>query len=955
MHTLVTMLTRFVGAASKATRAGGNLSQTFSAMWRTTRSLAGISLSVGTILGGFLFDGVMKVVDVFTSAISKTLGFNLSLSGLMDQAEEARRFFSELADEMNFYSSSTGSTKNAVNLLMDATSNSLATQGTLKSAFEGLVNAGVDTDSVIKDMLPTLGEFELKTGVAASQFSLLTGKFQQMFSEKKGAVKDIKNLQKALIGTGLKGSQLEQTMQGLTEAAEKLAFATRGDTMDIKKLSTEYGKTVATFKAFGISAQTTTTFLNGLLDPENVEKNMLLMNKMGISYGEFNDMLNSGKGQEKFFDKVLNNVGQVAQEASVIQDASTRFKYLKDTLGLPPEIANKLMKVSPHRMQSELRKIKKEMDEAEKQDKWRKDLKAKEEKYEEQMKFLRMEMVAPLVEIIQSNRTGIANFMKAIKPVIKGIASMLKTFLKPLSAWFDIFSKNLNKLTDAFGKMDEDAKAEKIADFIKENIGGLGSAIKKSLSDLWNSDAVQNIVLPLANAIGDILKTSIEYAIEYVKGNEITWEEASKKVKKTNQVQSKVKTLENLGVNTGFGAKFDDDGELILNKKAEFMVSAIPLLGHAIGKGGKQAAIMRSMKDNLSTAGFYGSSDYAFGDKTSGVFRHIGDEKLQKDLDESLSEFTRNFILGGEGSEDRNKELTKKMAKMFEDRIKIEQDPVNKKFLIANYENFKKMLNIDSSGSQEKIENTDAKAPDTITTYDAARNVANATPAEFRELTKKLIGDKNFIQAVSGSITTAKDSRIGELKKEIQEQNVQIKSSSLNIKKLEKNLENLKQESSIVILRDMKTGLLGKTSDSVSIKQILLNIEDVLVEDSILAKKNQKRKVAQGSEVLLNKNDLNAINSSTSGSTIAGSSSTSRAAANTKNIQAKQTLFLKSIADSTHDSAVILRYLGKNFVFTKNGLLVKRDDSIKSDLRDRYGTKVDAKTMNNFGVIIEKK
>ena len=251
-------------------------------------------------------------------------------------------------------------------LLLDATGKSKAGLQTLKGAFEGLVNAGVDTDDAIKDMLPTLGDFEVKTGVAASQFALLTGKFQQMFNEKKGITNDIKKLQEAMIGTGLKGSQLEQTMQGLTEVSEKLAFATNGDTLQIKKLGVEYSKTVATFKAFGVSAQTTTTFLNGMLDPENVEKNMLLMNKLGISYGDFNDMLNSGKGQEKFFDKILNNIGDVAKEASGIQDASTRYKYLKDTLNLPPEIANKLMKVAPHRMQSELRRIKKEMEEAEK-------------------------------------------------------------------------------------------------------------------------------------------------------------------------------------------------------------------------------------------------------------------------------------------------------------------------------------------------------------------------------------------------------------------------------------------------------------------------------------------------------------------------------------------------------------------------------------------------------------
>ena len=41
-----------------------------------------------------------------------------------------------------------------------------------------------------------------------------------------------------------------------------------------------------------------------------------------------------------------------------------------------------------------------------------------------------------------------------------------------------------------------------------------------------------------------------------------------------------------------------------------------------------------------------------------------------------------------------------------------------------------------------------------------------------------------------------------------------------------------------------------------------------------------------------------------------------------KSLQVKQILFLKSIADATYDSAVILRYIGKNLTFTPAGLAV---------------------------------
>ena len=927
MHSLVTMLTRFINVTSSATRTGGALSQTFSAIYRTGRFSIGVLTSLATVVGGALFDGAMQVVNVFTSAISKTMGFNLSLSGLMDQAEEARRFFSELADEMNFYSSSTGSTKNAVNLLMEATNESLATHTALRGAFEGLVNAGVDTDHTIKEMLPTLGEFELKTGVAASQFSLLSGKFQQMFNEKKGINKDIKNLQKAMIGTGLKGSQLEQTMQGLTEAAEKLAFATNGQTLDIKKLSDEYSSTVATFKAFGVSAQTTTTFLNGLLDPENVEKNLLLMNKLNISYGEFNDMLNTGKGQDKFFDKILSNIGNVAKEAGAIEDASTRYKYLKDTVGLPPEIASKLMKVPQYKMRAELRKIKKEMNEAEKQDKWRKDLKAKEEKYEESIRFLRMAMVAPLVEIIEKNRDGVRNFMKAIKPLVQGIASMLKTFFKPISEWFNLFSKNLEKLTTTFKNLGEEAKSEKIAEFIKENIGGLASAISESFTKVWESDEIQKVIIPLAYSLGRIVKTAIEYGKEYAMGNDqITWEEAAEIVATKSR---KAKVLD----------------EKKMEKDFEVFNKVLKSTGYTYSNAWNHDQLKTSF-ENLRY-------DVIAKDKEAAKKEY---EELKKNQQQAIEEAYDDEIKRLEeeirSTPYAKDHLIERKKKLQEEKaVMVDQGNEYLKNLFAGFE---EILN---DTPPQNIQKPSPPIPPTQKGKESPTPEAPAPPKkpsaeELQNLMNKLMAEPSFVQAVSGALIIAKETQINNLMEKSKNNIEKIKIINLKVADLNKEIEAIATSSKADLSKEIKFGLFGDMGVQISIKEILLSIDETLTEQYNMDKKSKTKK--QNPDFKISELEMISKLPSTGMSGLTNKASKVASSITVKNMQIKQIIYLQSISDSSYDSKVILEYIGRNLVFTESGLLTNEKEISNVKLYDIDGKETKDEVINNLGIAVRQ-
>lgn len=909
MGSLVNTLIRFVNMSARGKASASAFSQAVGVVVRTVRSLSGGIVGLISMALGPLGSALSDVAGFFANTIKNAIGFDLSISGLLDEAEKARQFFSELRDELAFYSSATGSTTNATNILMGATAKSLATHQALLQTFSSMVDAGADSDEFIKDMLPTLGEFELKTGLAGNQFGLLATKFQQMLSEKKGIGKDIKALQKAMIGTGLKGAQLEQTMQGLTEATEKLAFATNGASLDIKQLGVNYSSTVAVFKAFGISAQTTSNFINNLLDPENMEKNMLLMNKLSISYEEFNEMLNSGKGQDRFFDKILNNVGKVGREAANIEDAATRYRYLKDTLNLPPEIANKLMKVSPNKMQSELRKIKREMEEAEKKDKWRKDLKAKEEKYEEEMRFLRMQMVAPLVELIQENRTTIRNFMSAIKPVIQGLAEMLKTFMIPLDNWFNEFSVDLEKITSTFKNFSKEDKAKAISELIEKHVPAFFDAFSTAFKNLWYSEGMQDVIRPLGEAMGKIFKAAILYTKKIIMGDTITFSDAQKEVEENEKTDREEKWMgEDRDLNS-FQRKIGADmGELSGGKISKLLEETEKRKKHAFTYDQKK--MVEEKEEKLKQSNKKLKEDL----EAYRIAKASGDEKLAEKLQKTIKENTFQNIENARDLEQTMEDYYAANNSMYQRNSDLNQ----------NYEELRKRaekrlsdeLEIDvneESIPKPSLPNANLSQASQKTADDIVKKIDTTN---IKEIANMIMANPELKQYIGGIILTEAANKLNSLSSVLNSQKEKSDYLDAEIKKLNENVNNFEKNTTVGILTSWESKFFGKDEKSMlqTLLRIKTNLSDINVE---LKRKNSANAVS---------NDFNSIKNL--GSSVTGKRSKlveNASKDSVKDMQVKKTLFLKSIADSTYDSAVILKYVGENLIFTDKGLAVNNN------------------------------
>ena len=167
------------------------------------------------------------------------------------------------------------------------------------------------------------------------------------------------------------------------------------------------------------------------------------------------------------------------------------------------------------------------------------------------------------------------------------------------------------------------------------------------------------------------------------------------------------------------------------------------------------------------------------------------------------------------------------------------------------------------------------------------------------------------MSAISSSLLTNKDKKIGELEKSVQDLTEREKG-------LREEFEKLKTESVPGILKQWESFLFGEQEDSVV--NILMDIRDQGM-DEVKARKNNSRVTSMSNA---RNSDIAVLNQNMASSSITGyQSQITKAASDSKikSLPVKQTMYLKAIADSTYDAAKILNYIGKNLMFSEKGLI----------------------------------
>ena len=362
--------------------------------------------------------------------------------------------FQQMRHELAYLSDASGDASKALSLVYEVAAGSAVASGTAQGILRALADQGVIATKELKSIGILAGDLQAATGLAASEWASFTGELSFTYGVPQ---KGLENITSALIGTNLRGAQLQKTMQSVNKILATTGFISGKPTQDsIHRLTKAVGGAVKQFQAMGISAEKATGFIEGLMDPENFEKNAFLFGKLGISASEYAGYLNDANGQQKLLQKTMQNLPQLAGEISKIQNPFARLQFAK-TIGLDMQIVQNMAGKTKEEITQMLADY-------EKQNKADEALKAKKQKmaaeaakFEDMMLGLKLKVLGPVMNFVQKNMTNFIAILPkiaiSIGSIFEAIVPIIKTITDAMLELTPVFTQIISDFVNPFIKI----------------------------------------------------------------------------------------------------------------------------------------------------------------------------------------------------------------------------------------------------------------------------------------------------------------------------------------------------------------------------------------------------------------------------------------------------------------------------------------------------------------------
>lgn len=384
----------------------------------------------------------------------------------MKDSFELIKMFQQMRHELAYLSDSSGNASKALSLVYEIAGGSAIASGTAQGVLRALADQGIIATRELKSIGILSGNLQAATGIAASQWASFTGELAFNYGI---PVKGLENITSALIGTNLRGAQLEKVMGTVNKILQTTAFiAGKPTTESVHNLTKAVGASVKIFQAMGISAEKAGGFIEGMADPENFEKNALLFAKMGISASEYADMLNDVNGQQRLLQKTMENLPRVAEEIVNIRNPMARQQFAK-TLGLDMQIVRNMAGKTQAEIQQMIVKYEAENRAAEALEAKKKAMAAEAAKFDDMMLGLRLKVLRPIMDFLV-NQKGLENFI-----------NVLPTIAITIGRLFESMVPIIKVLTDAFNEL-----VPLFADFVERFVAPFVRAFPMILEYLLN-------------------------------------------------------------------------------------------------------------------------------------------------------------------------------------------------------------------------------------------------------------------------------------------------------------------------------------------------------------------------------------------------------------------------------------------------------------------------------------
>lgn len=409
-----------------------------------------------------------------------TGGTSLALGNLIHSSWDMGKRIMEMRAEMKHLSDTQGNVNQAWGVAIKAWSapGTLASLQTIKGVMNGLAQSGMQVGGAMADLTKFLGDVHQASGLSIDSIAKLTGEMHSYWGvSTKGAREVVSSVLAAQKAFGATTAQMEQMIGVINKAQSNLGAFFKDGEKGSKALAK--GITVASgaMMKLGINAQTATDFMDKLLDPERYDETSALLRRLGITIDDQIKMMESAEGKNFFFDKLLENLPKLSREIQAIQNPFARISYAK-ALGLPAEIAAKMANASTSQMRGLIEEYKAQAEGEKAAEEKRTKAQADAQRIEEQMMFLKMKILGPMINFVMDMYGKImkSGLMEKASNIMQRIVGVVAGFLKVFEPVIDLLAGNTKEIGPALISM-----AKGAFEFIHKQITVLYEKLKPYL------------------------------------------------------------------------------------------------------------------------------------------------------------------------------------------------------------------------------------------------------------------------------------------------------------------------------------------------------------------------------------------------------------------------------------------------------------------------------------------
>lgn len=369
------------------------------------------------------------------------VGLSLGVGAFISAAHSVNQEVLGWHNNMNVLSDSFGDTGKAVGVMTSAWGKSIGGMAEVQNAMKSLNEAGLNvTRKGFEDLTISVTNLSQASGIGSSSIANMLGSSVKYWDVSNAGAKEMVS---SVIAAGevfdLTNNQLEKIMNSVTEAQANMGAMFSDGEASSKALAKGLTSATGALTKMGVSAEKAGSFMNKLLDPEQMGENNALMRRLGITFEEQIQMMESAGGKELFFDKLMTNLPKLSQQIQSIRNPMARLKFAKN-LGLPLEIASKMAKSTGGEIRNLLSEYKDKAKQEKSLEKKQEKAKANAARFQEQLDFMKMKILMPLMKWL--NTTGYKVFGRIMKQVVRlgsFISSKIADMLNVLGRIFEPF------------------------------------------------------------------------------------------------------------------------------------------------------------------------------------------------------------------------------------------------------------------------------------------------------------------------------------------------------------------------------------------------------------------------------------------------------------------------------------------------------------------------------------